>query len=78
MAQLVELDADLPFGGTDASVIAIAERLGVTTVATLDRRHIGPIQQMRSICLPKRCEPMTQGLPQSNAAAVVRDISMGR
>jgi predicted nucleic acid-binding protein len=31
MAELVELYADWPLGGTDASVIAIAERLGVTT-----------------------------------------------
>jgi uncharacterized protein len=44
MAELVELYADWPLGGTDASVIAIAERLGVTKVATLGRRHFGPIQ----------------------------------
>ena len=44
MAELVEQYADFPLGGTDASVIAIAERLGVTKVATLDRRHFGPIQ----------------------------------
>jgi predicted nucleic acid-binding protein len=44
MAELVELYADWPLGGTDASVIAIAERLRVTKVATLDRRHFGPIQ----------------------------------
>jgi uncharacterized protein len=44
MAELVELYDDWPLGGTDASLIAIAERLGVTKVATLDRRHIGPIQ----------------------------------
>ena len=44
MAELVELYADWPLGRTDASVIAIAERLGVTKVATLDRRHFGPIQ----------------------------------
>jgi predicted nucleic acid-binding protein len=30
MAELVELYADWPLGGTDASLIAIAERLGVT------------------------------------------------
>jgi len=29
----------LPLGTTDASVTAIAERLGLTDVATLDRRH---------------------------------------
>lgn len=44
MAELVEFYADWPLGGTDASVIAIAERLGVTKVATLDRRHFGPIR----------------------------------
>jgi predicted nucleic acid-binding protein len=26
-------------GGVDASVVAVAERLGIRTVATLDRRH---------------------------------------
>lgn len=44
MADLVEQYSDFPLGGTDASVIAIAERLGVRKVATLDRRHFGAIQ----------------------------------
>jgi hypothetical protein len=44
MAELVEPYADWPLGRTDASVIAIAERLGVTTVATLNRRQFGPIK----------------------------------
>ncbi|HWL35982.1 MAG TPA: PIN domain-containing protein [Frankiaceae bacterium] len=39
MADLVEEYADLPLGTTDAAVIALAERLGVAEVATLDRRH---------------------------------------
>lgn len=39
MAELVETYGDLPLGSTDASVIAIAERLKLTDVATLDRRH---------------------------------------
>lgn len=39
MAELVRQYDDLPLGTTDASVIALAERLGVTEVATLDRRH---------------------------------------
>ena len=39
MAELVVTYGDLPFGTTDASVIAIAERLKLTDVATLDRRH---------------------------------------
>jgi predicted nucleic acid-binding protein len=37
--QLVERYAKLPLGGTDASLIAIAERLGATRIATLDRAH---------------------------------------
>ena len=39
MADLVEQYADLPLGTTDAAVIAVAERLNVTEVATLDHRH---------------------------------------
>lgn len=39
MAELVNEYADLPLGTTDAAVIALAERLGVGEVATLDRRH---------------------------------------
>jgi hypothetical protein len=39
MAVLVRQYADLPLGTTDASVIAVAERLGVVEIATLDRRH---------------------------------------
>ncbi len=39
MAELVEAYADFPLGTTDAAVVAVAERLGITEVATLDRRH---------------------------------------
>jgi len=38
-ADLVEQYGDLRLGGTDASLVALAERLGETTIATLDRRH---------------------------------------
>jgi predicted nucleic acid-binding protein len=38
-AALVNRYADLPLGAVDATVIAIAERLRVTEIATLDRRH---------------------------------------
>lgn len=38
IAQLVARYRNLPLGTTDASVVAAAERLGVTTIATLDRR----------------------------------------
>jgi hypothetical protein len=39
MADLVDQYADLPLGTSDASVIALAERLDVDEVATLDHRH---------------------------------------
>lgn len=39
MADLVVTYGDLPLGTTDAAVVAIAERLKLTDVATLDRRH---------------------------------------
>ena len=47
--ELVERYNDLPLGGTDASLIAIAERLGATRVATLDRAHF-------SIVRPAHCD----------------------
>jgi predicted nucleic acid-binding protein len=43
MAELVERYSDFPLGGTDASVIALAERLDASTVVTLDRRHFSAI-----------------------------------
>jgi predicted nucleic acid-binding protein len=43
MAQLVRTFASFPLGGTDASVIAVAERLGVCQSATFDRRHFPAI-----------------------------------
>jgi predicted nucleic acid-binding protein len=43
MTELVRRYASFPLGGTDASVIAVAERLGVREIATLDRRHFSSI-----------------------------------
>lgn len=40
-AVLAERYADLGLGGTDASLVAIAERLHITEIATFDRRHFG-------------------------------------
>lgn len=40
MSALVEQYGDFPLGGTDASVIALAERLGTDRVLSLDRRHM--------------------------------------
>jgi predicted nucleic acid-binding protein len=42
--ELVERYADLHLGGTDASVVAVAERLGVTRIATLNRRHFNVVR----------------------------------
>jgi uncharacterized protein len=44
MAELVDEYADFPLGGTDASVIALAERLDAATVVTLDRRHFAAVR----------------------------------
>ena len=37
--ELLDRYADLPLGTVDASVVTACERLGVDTLATLDRRH---------------------------------------
>lgn len=39
MSELVTIYADFPLGAVDASVVAVAERLQGTEIATLDRRH---------------------------------------
>lgn len=49
VAELVETYVDLPLGLVDASVVAIAERLGQTRVASLDHRHLGVVR-------PRHCE----------------------
>ncbi len=49
IAELVQQYADFPLGGTDASVIALAERLEAPVVATLDRRHFSAVR-------PRHCE----------------------
>lgn len=49
---LVEQYADSNIGFVDASIVAIAERLGVTRILTLDRRHFGVIR-------PRHCDAFT-------------------
>lgn len=44
MAELTEQYIDMPLGTTDASVIAIAERLDIIEIATLDRRHFAAVR----------------------------------
>jgi predicted nucleic acid-binding protein len=46
IAELVSGYRDLPLGTVDASVVALAERLGLRDVATLDRRHFGVVRPM--------------------------------
>lgn len=52
IADLLELYGDLPLGIVDASVVATCERLGVETLATLDRRHF-------SVVRPRHCNALT-------------------
>ena len=44
IAQLVHQYAGFPLGVADASVIAIAERLGLTQLASIDHRHIRAVK----------------------------------
>jgi len=43
-ADLLTIYADLPLGFVDASIVAMAERLGIDTVVTTDRRHFGVVR----------------------------------
>ena len=52
IADLLREYAGLPLGIVDASVIAACERLGLTTLATLDRRHF-------SVVRPRHCPALT-------------------
>ena len=52
IAELVHLYRDLPLGTVDASVVAASERLGVTTVATIDRRHF-------TVVRPSHCDRLS-------------------
>ncbi|HVX22578.1 MAG TPA: PIN domain-containing protein [Acidimicrobiales bacterium] len=52
IADLAERYRDLPLGIVDASVVALAERLGATQIATLDRRHF-------SVVRPRHTEAFT-------------------
>jgi uncharacterized protein len=44
IGELVEQYRDFPLGGTDASVVALAERLGTDAIVTLDRRHFAAVE----------------------------------
>ena len=49
VAELVRQYKDFPIGGTDASVVSLAERLTTDTIVTLDHRHFRAIK-------PRHCE----------------------
>jgi len=51
-AELVEQYADLPLGATDACIVALAERLNITELATLDQRHFNVVR-------PRHIQAMT-------------------
>jgi predicted nucleic acid-binding protein len=44
IAELVATYRDLPLGTVDASLVAAAERLGITEAATVDRRHFSIVR----------------------------------
>lgn len=48
IADLVRQYANFPLGGTDASVVALAERLRTDIVITLDRRHFSAIKPLHA------------------------------
>ena len=56
IAELVRQYADFPLGATDASVVALAERLDTPHVITLDRPHFHAVR-------PLHCEAL-QLLPE--------------
>ncbi len=47
VVELIDTYADLPLGVVDASVVAVAERLGATHIATLDHRHFSVVRPAR-------------------------------
>jgi uncharacterized protein len=47
-AELIRTYGDLPLGVVDASVMAIAERLGSTQIATLDHRHFTVVRPVHT------------------------------
>jgi hypothetical protein len=50
--ELMRQYVDNPIGFVDASIVAVAERLGVRRILTLDRRHFGQIR-------PRHCDALT-------------------
>ena len=51
IAELVAAYRDLPLGTVDASIVAAAERLKATSIATLDRRHFSVVRPLHVAAL---------------------------
>ena len=74
VAELVDQYSDLPLGGTDASIVALAERLQEVEIGTLDRRHspwFGQTTSNTSSCSPipySHYRPMSRIGPSSAGA----------
>jgi predicted nucleic acid-binding protein len=51
IAELIRRYADFPLGATDASAVALAERLDTPYVATLDHRHFRAVK-------PRHCKTL--------------------
>jgi uncharacterized protein len=51
-AELIDQHADSDIGFVDASIVAVAERLAITRILTLDRRHFGLLR-------PRHCAYFT-------------------
>ena len=51
-AELIDQYADSDIGFVDASILAVAERLAITRILTLERRHFGMLR-------PRHCSSFT-------------------
>jgi hypothetical protein len=60
VADLVLQYADLPLGSVDASVIAVAERLDATDVASFDCRHFAAVRPRHVTALTLLPDPLPQ------------------
>jgi len=69
-AELVRQYADLPLGGVDASLVALAERLGITELVTIDLRHFSIVRPRHVGQGPGRsCHSQTSARWRSRAPA---------
>jgi predicted nucleic acid-binding protein/plasmid stability protein len=80
IAELTARYGDLPLGTVDASVVTTAERLKVSEVATLDRRHFGVVRSPPAharpgvLRRPSCCSrsPPTTGRPPTSGTCCTR------